>query len=53
MYSNILNENLIKSVVQLKMGRHFVFQQDNDPKHRAKTTQGWFKEAKIKVQTSI
>ena len=46
MHHNILNENLMKSAEQLKMGRHFVFQQDND---RAKTMQEWFKEAKIKV----
>jgi len=48
-YRNILGQNLMKSARQLKMSRHFVFQQDNDPKHRAKATQEWLKAAKIKV----
>ena len=49
LYHNILNENLTKSAKQLKMGHHFVFQQESNPKHCAKTPQEWFKEDKIKV----
>jgi len=30
------------SARKLKMGRHWVFQQDNDPKRVAKSTQKWF-----------
>ncbi|KAI4880798.1 hypothetical protein NFI96_001802 [Prochilodus magdalenae] len=35
--------------LQLKMGRHWVFQQDNDPKHMAKSTQKWFTTHRIKL----
>ena len=37
----ILNENLPKSAQDLRLGRRFTFQQDNNPKHTAKTTQEW------------
>ncbi len=33
----------------LKMGRGWVFQHDNDPKHTAKATQEWLKKKHIKV----
>ncbi len=33
----------------LKMGREWVFQHDNDPKHTAKATQEWLKKKHIKV----
>ena len=39
----------LTSVTCSQKGHHFVFLQDNDPKYRAKTTQEWFKKAKIKV----
>lgn len=48
-YLEILAKNLRSSVKDLKMGRHFIFQQDNDPKHTAKKTKAWFKREKIKV----
>ena len=38
-YREILDENLIQSAQDLRLGQRFTFQQDNDPKHRAKTTQ--------------
>uniref|UniRef100_A0A4W5JC14 Uncharacterized protein n=1 Tax=Hucho hucho TaxID=62062 RepID=A0A4W5JC14_9TELE len=36
MYRQILGENLLHSARALKMGRGWVFQHDNDPKHTAK-----------------
>ncbi|CAJ0968367.1 unnamed protein product [Ranitomeya imitator] len=48
-YLEILAKNLRSSIKDLKMGRHFIFQQDNDPKHTAKKTKAWFKRQKIKV----
>ena len=38
MYREILANNLLPSVRALKVGRGWVFQHDNDPKHMAKTT---------------
>ena len=40
-YREILDKNLIQSPKYLRLGRRFYFQQDNDPKHTAKTTQEW------------
>ncbi|KAI4896191.1 hypothetical protein NFI96_026419, partial [Prochilodus magdalenae] len=48
-YLEILAKNLRSSIRDLKMGRHFIFQQDNDPKHTAKKTKAWFEREKIKV----
>jgi hypothetical protein len=38
-YREILDENLLQSPQDLRLGRRFTFQQDNDPKHTDKTTQ--------------
>ncbi|KAK6320196.1 hypothetical protein J4Q44_G00093030 [Coregonus suidteri] len=38
-YREIFHENLLQSTQDLRLGRRFTFQQDNDPKHTAKTTQ--------------
>uniref|UniRef100_A0AAY5KJB4 Transposase Tc1-like domain-containing protein n=1 Tax=Esox lucius TaxID=8010 RepID=A0AAY5KJB4_ESOLU len=38
MYREILANNLLPSVRALKMGRGWVFQHDNDPKHTARAT---------------
>ncbi|KAK3524312.1 hypothetical protein QTP70_027865, partial [Hemibagrus guttatus] len=43
MYRQILDENLLPSARALKMGRGWVFQHDNDPKHTAKATKEWLK----------
>ncbi|KAK1786537.1 hypothetical protein P4O66_002987 [Electrophorus voltai] len=48
-YLEILAKNLRSSFMDLKMGRHFIFQQDNDPKHTVKKTKTWFRREKIKV----
>jgi hypothetical protein len=38
----ITDENLLQSAQDLSLGRRFTFQQDNDPKNTAKTTQECF-----------
>ena len=38
-YREILNENLLQSIQDLRLGQRFTFKQDNDPKHTAKKTQ--------------
>ncbi len=40
----------LKPARGLKMGRGWVFQHDNDPKHTAKATKEWLKKKHIKVQ---
>ncbi len=35
-YRDILDENLLQSPQDLRLGRRYTFQQDNDPKHTAK-----------------
>ena len=40
-YREILEENQLQSAQDLRLGRRFTFQQDNNPKHTAKTTQEW------------
>ncbi|KAI4883797.1 hypothetical protein NFI96_031425, partial [Prochilodus magdalenae] len=49
MYRTILRDNLLPSARDLKMGRGWVFQHDNDPKHTAKATKDWLKKNHIKV----
>ena len=40
-YKEILDENLLQSPQDLRLWKRFTFQQDNNPKHTAKTTQEW------------
>ena len=42
-YREILEGNLFQSSSDLRLGRRFTLQQDNDPKHTAKATLEWFK----------
>ncbi|KAK3535081.1 hypothetical protein QTP70_003026 [Hemibagrus guttatus] len=49
MYRDILDENLLQSALDLRLGRRFIFQQDNDPKHTAKITKEWLRENSVNV----
>lgn len=42
-YQEILEENVMESVTNLRLGRRWTFQQDNDPKHTSKSTTAWLK----------
>ena len=48
-YSKILDENMLQSAQDLRLGRRFIFHQDNDPKHTAKTTQEWLRDKSLNV----
>lgn len=48
-YVKILDDNLKKSARDLRLGRHFWFQQDNDPKHTSQLAKNWLKTNRIKV----
>ena len=47
--TEILDENLLQSAQDLRLGRRFIFQQDSDPKHTAKTTQEWLPDTSLNV----
>uniref|UniRef100_A0AAZ3S2G1 Transposase n=1 Tax=Oncorhynchus tshawytscha TaxID=74940 RepID=A0AAZ3S2G1_ONCTS len=47
-YREILDENLLKNAQDLRLGRRFTFQQDNDPKHTAKK-QEWLRDKSLNV----
>ena len=48
-YRSILGENLLESAEDLRLGRRFIFQQDNDPKHEDKSTMERFTNKRIQV----
>ena len=48
-YREILDENLIQCTQHLRLGRRFTFQQDNCPKHTAKTMQEWLRDKSLNV----
>ena len=49
---DILKQQLKTSVRKLKLGRNWVFQMDNDPKHTFKVVAKWLKYNKVKVLES-
>jgi hypothetical protein len=48
-YKEILDENLLQSAQDLRLGQRFTFQQNNDPKHKAKTMQEWLRDKSLNV----
>ncbi|CDQ89200.1 unnamed protein product [Oncorhynchus mykiss] len=48
-YVDILKQHLKTSVRKLKLGRKWVFQMDNDPKHTSKVVAKWLKDNKVQV----
>ena len=48
-YVDILKQHLKTSVRKLKLGRKWVFQMANDPKHTSKVVVKWPKDNKVKV----
>ena len=46
---DILKQHLKTSVRKLKLGRKWVFQMDNDPKHTSKVVTKWLKDNKVEV----
>ena len=48
-YVDILKQRLKTSVRKLKLGRKWVFQMDNNPKHTCKVVAKWLKDIKVKV----
>ncbi|KAI4873356.1 hypothetical protein NFI96_015959, partial [Prochilodus magdalenae] len=48
-YVEILKQHLKASARKLKLGRKWIFQMDNDPKHTAKLVTKWLKDNKVNV----
>ena len=48
-YREILEKILLQSAQDLRLGQRFTFQQDNNPKHTAKTTQEWLQDNSLNV----
>ena len=48
-YEKILNKNLKQSAVRMGLGRRFVFQHDNDPKHTSLLAKNYLQKSKVKV----
>jgi transposase len=48
-YREILDENLLQCAQDLRLKQRFTFQQDNDPKHTAKTMQVWLWDKNLNV----
>ena len=49
-YKEIHDENLLHSAVtDLRLERRFTFQEENNPKHIAKTTQEWLQDKSLNI----
>ena len=48
-YREILDENLLQSVQDLRLGRKFTFQKDSDPKITGQTTQEGLQDKSLNV----
>ena len=48
-YKQILQENLMPSVESLELPFDYIFHQDNDPKHTAKSTKKWSSKNNVNV----
>ena len=48
-YRAILDENMLQSTQDLRLGQRFTFQQDNNPEHTAKITQEWRRDKSLNV----
>jgi hypothetical protein len=48
-YREILDENLLQSAQDIRLGQRFTFQRGDDPKHTAKTMQEWLRDKSLNV----
>ena len=48
-YQKILEDNLYSSAQKLRVGCTWTFQNENDPKHKAKLTRHWLQQKIVKV----
>jgi hypothetical protein len=48
-YRRILDENLLQSVQDLRLGRRITFQQEHNPTHTARTTHEWLWDKSLNV----
>ena len=48
-YREVLDENLLQSAQDLRLGQRFNLQQHNNPKHTAKTMQEWLRDKALNV----
>lgn len=48
-YEKILKENLKQSALKMGLGRRFIFQHDNDPKHTSLLVKSYLSKAKVDV----
>jgi hypothetical protein len=47
--TEIVDENLLQSAQDIRLGQRFTFQQDNDPEHTAKAAQEWLWDTSLNV----
>lgn len=48
-YRDFLDENLLQSSQELRLGPRLTHQQDTDPKHTAKTMQVWLRDNSVNI----